>query len=465
MAHVLIMPRQGNTVESCIIVDWKVKEGDTVAADTNVCEVETDKATFEVPAGEAGTVLKLVRSAGDDVPVLSPIAVIGKPGEDWEAAVGGAGEPSAAPVRFSEPQPPAKANEAPAATSFAAAAGSDAVGSGRAASPRARNLAAKEAVDLSALAGSGPGGRVIERDVRAAMEGRPALTASAKAALATGDGSVPAIGSGFGGRATVGDLKSGPVSAAAPASPAVAARTVASVTDFPGPVTETPVKGIRKLIADRMRSSLESSAQLTFNGSANAKQIQALRARFKADGGAFGLSGVTIGDLVVYAVTRVLPLFPYANATLENGTLKTYERVHLALAVDTPRGLMVPVIRNADQLSLSELSSESKRLAAACQAGSISPDELSGGTFTVSNLGAFGVESFTPVLNAPQVAILGVDNIVPRAAAGPDGALVLEQRLGLSLTVDHQVIDGAPAARLLKGIADAITDIDLWLAK
>jgi pyruvate dehydrogenase E2 component (dihydrolipoamide acetyltransferase) len=168
---------------------------------------------------------------------------------------------------------------------------------------------------------------------------------------------------------------------------------------------------------------------------------------------------------VLFAVSRVLPLFPYGNATLENGTLATYQRVHLALAVDTPRGLMVPVIRNADLLSLREISAEAKRLAAACQAGNINPDELSGGTFTVSNLGAFGVESFTPVLNSPQVAILGVDTITPRAAAGPDGTLVLEQRLGLSLTVDHQVIDGAPAARLLKGFADAIADIDLWLAK
>jgi pyruvate dehydrogenase E2 component (dihydrolipoamide acetyltransferase) len=212
-----------------------------------------------------------------------------------------------------------------------------------------------------------------------------------------------------------------------------------------------------------MRGSLTSTAQLTFNGSANAKQLQALRARFKASDPALGLSDVTIGDLILFAASRVLPRFPTANATLENGTLRVFERVHMALAVDTPRGLMVPVIRNADLLSLREISAETKRLAAACIAGNISPDELSGGTFTVSNLGAFGVESFTPVLNAPQVAILGVDAIMPRAAAGPNGTVVLEQRLGLSLTVDHQIVDGAPAARLLKAFADAIADIDLLL--
>jgi pyruvate dehydrogenase E2 component (dihydrolipoamide acetyltransferase) len=212
-----------------------------------------------------------------------------------------------------------------------------------------------------------------------------------------------------------------------------------------------------------MLDSLSSTAQLTFNMSANAKQIQALRSRFKASEAALGLSEVTIGDLVLYAVSRVLPRFPNANANLENGILRVFERVHLALAVDTPRGLMVPVIRNADLLSLREISSEAKRLAAACQAGNINPDELSGGTFTLTNLGAFGIESFTPVLNAPQTAILGVDAIMPRAAAGPNGTIVLEPRMGLSLTVDHQVIDGAPAARLLKAFADAIADIDLLL--
>ncbi len=220
---------------------------------------------------------------------------------------------------------------------------------------------------------------------------------------------------------------------------------------------------MRKIISERMLSSLASTAQLTFNGSAQAARILDLRARFKASEAALGLSAVTIGDLVLFAVSRVLTRFPSANATLEGGILRSFERVHLALAVDTPRGLMVPVIRNADLLGLREISAEAKRLAAACQSGSIDPAELSGGTFTVSNLGALGIESFTPVLNAPQVAILGIDAISPRAAAGPGGSLVLEQRMGLSLTVDHQAIDGVPAARLLKAFADAIADIDLLL--
>jgi pyruvate dehydrogenase E2 component (dihydrolipoamide acetyltransferase) len=444
---VLIMPRQGNTVESCIIVRWKAAEGATVAADETVCEVETDKASFDVPAGAAGVLLKILRPEGDDVPVLEPIAVIGQKGEDWKAAAGGA-----APASVSgglSPVPVAGGlSPVPASAPVAGGLSPGAV------SPRARKLAGAESLDASLLAGTGPGGRVIERDVVAALANRQPLTASAKAAAGAGN-PVPAFGSALGGRASLADLASG-------LSPKTASSPPSS-REFPGKFADTPLKGVRKIISERMRGSLESTAQLTFNMTANARQLQALRARFKASEPALGLAEVTIGDLVLYAVSRVLPRFPNANSTLENGLLRAFERVHLALAVDTPRGLMVPVIRNADVLSLREISVEAKRLAAACQAGNINPDELAGGTFTVSNLGAFGIESFTPVLNAPQAAILGVDAIMPRAAGGPNGTVVLEQRIGLSLTVDHQVIDGAPAARLLKAFADAIGDIDLLL--
>jgi pyruvate dehydrogenase E2 component (dihydrolipoamide acetyltransferase) len=459
------MPRQGNTVESCIIVRWKAAEGATVAADETVCEVETDKASFDVPAGAAGVLLKIVRPEGDDVPVLEPIAVIGRQGEDWQAALGGAAAPGAGapspsaagqPTQAGAPSP--KAAVAPLQTGALSRKTAETPAQPsetRALSPRARKLASAESLDPSLIAGTGPGGRVIERDIIAALVARPPLTAAAKASVAAG-GSVPGrAGTALGGRAGLADL-----GVASSLSPGAA---VAPSRDYPGNFTDTPLKGVRKLISERMRGSLASTAQLTFNTTANAKQLQGLRARFKASEPGLGLSEVTIGDLVLYAVSRVLPRFPNANATLENGVARSYERVHLALAVDTPRGLMVPVIRNADLLSLREISGESKRLAAACQAGNINPDELSGGTFTVSNLGAFGVESFTPVLNAPQAAILGVDAIMPRAAAGPNGTVVLEQRIGLSLTVDHQLVDGAPAARLLKAFADAIADIDLLL--
>lgn len=461
MAHVLIMPRQGNTVESCVIVDWKAKEGDTVAADAPVCEVETDKATFEVPAGAAGTVLKILRAAGDDVPVLEAIAVIGAPGEDWQAALGSAA-PAAAPSPTATAAP-ATAPQAPAPAASAAPVAVSAPSQGGApASPRARNLAAKEAVNVSALSGTGPGGRVIERDVAAALAGRPPLTAAAKAALVSG-GTVPASGTGLGGRATAADLS-------AAASAGRGERAAFSNVPVADGFEETPIKGIRKLIGDRMLESLATTAQFTLNASASAVRLQELRARFKGSSEELGLSKVTINDLILFAVSRLLPRFPYMNAHKTGGVVRTFERVHLGLAVDTPRGLMVPVIRNADLLTLEQISAEAKNLAAACVNGSIKPDQLTGSTFSVSNLGALGVESFTPVINAPEVAILGVCGIEPKPVLDDDSdpeaaGVAFVPHIGFSLTIDHTIVDGAPAARFLKAFREAVADIDLWLAK
>jgi pyruvate dehydrogenase E2 component (dihydrolipoamide acetyltransferase) len=185
----------------------------------------------------------------------------------------------------------------------------------------------------------------------------------------------------------------------------------------------------------------------------------------KASPEALGLGGVTVGDIVLYVTSRVIKGHPLCNSLKVGDTVKTFERVHLGLAVDTPRGLMVPVIRNADLLSLEQISAEAKRLAAACIAGSANPDELSGSTVTVSNLGALGVDYFTPVINAPEVCVLGVGAILPKPFAAADGSYAIEPAIGLSLTSDHQVVDGAPAARFLRDLCAAFADADLWIAK
>jgi pyruvate dehydrogenase E2 component (dihydrolipoamide acetyltransferase) len=446
------MPRQGNTVESCIITRWYAAEGDRVSSDDPVCEVETDKASFDVPAGADGIVLKILKAEGEDVPVLEPIAVIGKPGENWKDAFTTSHENPARSAEEAIQAAQAAVKAARAAVRDNDSESDEEIG----VSPRARRRAETEGIDVSSLEGSGPRGRVLERDVAAQI--RPPMTAAAREAANSAAVKPAEKGTALGGRVGLGDIK-----AATKSDKNEGASAVGHPVSPGDSFVETSLKGVRKIISERMLSSLASTAQLTFNSSADASRILDLRARFKSSEAALGFADITIGDLVLFAVSRVLPRFPNANATLEDGVLRSYEHVHLAMAVDTPRGLMVPVIRNADLLSLRELSSEAKRLAAACQSGSIDPAELSGGTFTVSNLGAFGVESFTPVLNAPQVAILGVDAILPRAAAGPNGSIIIERRMGLSLTVDHQVIDGVPAARLLKAFADAIADIDLLL--
>ena len=451
MAHILIMPRQGNTVESCIITDWKVKQGDVVTAETAVCEVETDKAAFEIPAGAAGTVLVILAEVGADVPVLAPIAVIGAPGEDWPAALGNINyDDQGSGIRDQGLEKEEKTSSPSPLSSPRASVPLRDENSDYAASPRARKLAAKESLPLP-VPGTGPGGRIIERDVAAALQARPPLSAAAKAA---GLAAVPAAGSGVGGRVTAADIKQ---SSSLP--------TPSSLPEY----TETPIKGIRKIIADRMFRSLAESAQLTLNASAPAAKLQELRSRIKAETAfseEYGLSRITINDLVLFAVARTLPRFPFMNAHKINDTIRTFTHVQLAVAVDTPRGLMVPVIRNADLLSLARISSEAKRLASDCQKGSVNPDELSGSTFTVTNLGSFGITSFTPVLNAPDVAILGVCGIEmkPVAEVDCDCGVRFEPHIGFSLTIDHQAVDGAPAARFLKALCEAVARIDLLLA-
>ena len=453
MAHILIMPRQGNTVESCIITDWKVKEGDVVSAETIVCGVETDKAAFEVPAGAAGTVLKLLHDSGDDVPVLEPIAVIGDPGEDWQAAISQESSHKDAKAQREEENKigtPTGNSSSPSFLCVSAPLRDEFSGK---ASPRARNLAGKEALPLETVPGTGPGGRIIERDVMAALKARPPLTAAAKAAGVLVSGGT---GTGLGGRITVADLPSlsTPNSQLpTPYSPVIE-----------GGFTDTPIKGIRKLIADRMLRSLAESAQLTLNTSAPAAKLLDVRAGFKARGG--DEAKITVNDLVLFAVSRILPRFPFMNAHTLGEVIRHFNRAHLGVAVDTPRGLMVPVMRNANELSLAQVSAEAKRLASSCQDGSINPDDLSGSTFTVTNLGNLGITSFTPILNFPEVAILGVCNIEQKPIPSPNSQppISFEPHIGFSLTINHQVVDGAPAARFLKDLCDAIASIDLLIA-
>jgi pyruvate dehydrogenase E2 component (dihydrolipoamide acetyltransferase) len=314
---------------------------------------------------------------------------------------------------------------------------------------------------IAGISGTGPGARVIERDVQAALQTRAPLTAAAKAAA---NGAVPAFGSGIGGRVTAADLQNAP-------SNAGQASSLAPLPTGEEMVTETPIKGIRKLIADRMYQSLAESAQFTLSNYAPVSRLQEIRKRMKATNDSLALAKITVNDLILFAVSRVLPQFPFMNAHKVGDTLRTFERVHLGVAVDTPRGLMVPVIRNANLLSLVQISSEAKRLAGAAQRGAVNPDELSGSTFTVTNLGSLGVASFTPVLNAPEVGILGVCGIelkpVQKEDADPDDCctVTFEPHIGFSLKIFHQVVDGAPAARFLKALGDAVANIDLWLAR
>lgn len=443
MATIVVMPQLGNSVESCIIVEWMIAEGDTVSVDQTLASIETDKSTMEVPSTAEGTVLKLLWEEGDEVPVKDPLIIVGEPGEDISGLVPGG---DAAPAEADAPAEQAAAAPEATAPAFATERATGAV------SPRARALAASNGVDASAIAeGSGPHGRVIERDVAAAIAAGPVLTSAARAA-----GVSAAEGTGIGGRVSVADA-----GRTAEAAPAAAVAAPAAAADFPGASTSAPLKGVRKVVAKRMMESLTSTAQLTLNTTANAAGILAMRKKVKNADEALGLNKITLNDLVCFAVSRTLLKYPVFNAHLEDGVLTEFEQVHLGFACDTPRGLLVPVIRSAQALGLKAFSDEAKRLAGGAIDGSLSPEFLSGGTFTVSNIGSFGIETFTPVINLPQTAILGVGAITPRPTVAADGSIGVEQRLNLSLTIDHQVIDGADGARFLRDLVAAIENIDV----
>jgi pyruvate dehydrogenase E2 component (dihydrolipoamide acetyltransferase) len=341
-------------------------------------------------------------------------------------------------------------------------------------SPRAKRLAEAEAVDLTQInKGSGPGGRIIEQDINAFLAKRPPLTKTAKTELGkriaqglpaeTGD-----TGSGMGGRITAEELRAVFAAKAASRKAPAISKTIAITAETGDPnaeYTDMAIKGIRKLIADQMMKSHSTTAAFTLNSSAQALKLQELRSRFKASDPNLGMNKITINDLVLFAVSRALPLYPYMNAHKLDNTVRTWKNVHLGVAVSTARGLMVPVIKNANKLSLIQISAQAKKMADACRNGTISPDDLHGSTFTVSNLGNTGIESFSPVINIPEVAILGVCSISPKPVETSPGNYSILPHLGLSLTVDHAAVDGAPAAEFLKGLCGAITDIDLWLIK
>jgi pyruvate dehydrogenase E2 component (dihydrolipoamide acetyltransferase) len=453
------MPRQGNTVESCIIASWKKNAGDQITPGEILCEIETDKAMMEVESPASGTVLALFYEEGAEVPVLTNIAAIGQPGEDIEELrpQGATDSPAAVPLSSPTDDEPTS-SQAAVSERVGEAGGLIEPNGGRLAiSPRARYLAKQYDVDIAHFQGTGPDGRIIERDVRAVLDKQPLMSPLARSMVAHGGYAAPGQGSSVSGRIMADDL----TAAAGPtAVPAAAPKPEVSAT---AGVETVPVKGIRKVIARRMLESLQTTAQLTMNSSAEATALLAYRQRLKDSAEGLGLQNVTINDLILLAVSRILPQFPELNAHFQDDNIYRFGQVNLGFAVDTPRGLMVPVIREATALTLKQIAVESKRLATACQEGTISLDELNGGTFTVTNLGLFGIESFTPVLNPPEVGILGIGSLDLKAVE-VDGDVQFVKHIGLSLTINHQVVDGAPAARFLQAVARGLADLELLLA-
>lgn len=439
MVTAVVLPKQGQSVESAVLVKWHKREGDPISENEVLCEVETDKAVFEVPSPAAGNVLALFFREGDEIPVLTVIAAVGQPGEAISHLRPGT---DAQPQSAQDRQ---RVDEQPTTESLKI-------------SPRARKLAQHMGIELSAIQGTGPGSRIIERDIRAALVVQPKMTPLARSMVASGDFASPDQGTGWRGRITSRDLQ--PIGSTPPEQ----AEPIAS---GPGLLTSAdaeiiPLTGTRKVIATRMLQSAQTTAQLTLNTFGDARALLDYRKRLKASPAELGLQDVTLNDLLLFLVSRTLLNFPELNSWYAEGKLTRFKAIHLGFAVDTPRGLVVPVLRNAHTLSLKTLAQEAHRLAAQCLDGKIAPNDLRDGTFTVTNLGHLGIESFTPILNPPQVGILGVGGISLRPVQ-VDEEVVSYPHLGLSLTVDHQVVDGAPAARFLQSLTRNIAYLDLLL--
>ncbi len=443
MADVVIMPRQGQSVESCIIAKWHKKKGDKVKAGDILFTYETDKSSFDEEAKTDGILLDVFFDEGDDVECLLNVCAIGQEGEDVSAF-----NPNNQAKEEAEeaPQEEAKKAEPTPAAESVKVAEKPADDASVKISPRARRCAADKGIDFHYAVPSGPHGRIIERDILA-MDS-PSYTKAA--AMHMGEYETA---TGIGGRFSVEDS----------ARAAAADTAVSSVLSEP--YTDEKMPNIRKVIARSMQASLQDMAQLTLNTSFDASEIMALRAKLKLHTEDMKLQKITLNDIVLFAVSRTLLNYPDINANLiEGDTMRRFHTVNLGVAVDTPRGLMVPTIFSAENLSLNSLSAKAKELAKAAKEGNINPDSLKGGSFTVTNLGAFGIESFTPVINPPQTAILGVDTITTRVRE-VDGEMQTYPAMGLSLTFDHRAVDGAPAARFLKELCTNLENFSIIMAK
>jgi pyruvate dehydrogenase E2 component (dihydrolipoamide acetyltransferase) len=475
MATEIYLVKVGMTMTEGIVEEWCVPDGGHVEQGQLLYRLETEKINLDVDADATGIVKHAVAAGVTMKPgdVIGHIYAVGEaiPSTGSSAPTGATATTAAAPTAASAP----RSVDMP----------SVAVGGRVVASPAARRLAAELNIDVRALSGSGPNGRIVETDVRTAAASprvaappvRPAAAVPTGTVSASASPSSPVArrsaaelgvdlahvqGTGPGGRITKEDVERAAASGAAapapsPASPSAARPTLAPSPGRQGgtaPADRIAVKGIRKTIATRMFDSLRSSAQLTMDMDVAMNDSVKLREQLIAEWESAGVRP-TYTDLVVKAAAKALTQHPLMNSVFADTEIALLGDIHVGIAVAIDAGLVVPVIRHADRLSVREIAVESARLAAAARGGTLGLDDMAGGTFTVSALGMYGVDSFTPILNAPQSGILGVNRI--RDDVGWDGERPIKRKaMCLSLTWDHRVLDGAPAAQFLGTVRDLL---------
>jgi pyruvate dehydrogenase E2 component (dihydrolipoamide acetyltransferase) len=412
MATIIGLPKLSPTMEEGVLAKWHKKEGDTISPGDIVAEVETDKANMDFPIEDEGTLLKLLVKEGDTVKLGAPVAILGEKGEDVSALLAAPQKPE--PVRTAESsKPKAESKEPEKKTNGAAPVGTIL------ASPIAKTLAAEHGIDLRKLRGSGPGGRIVERDVRAVLE-TPAPTPAA----ASPEPVRP------------------PPAAPRPAEPAEDA-------DF----TDRSLSPMRKTIARRLSESKATVPHFYLTVECDAAPLRAFRAAMNRVLGDDGK--VSVNDLIVKGAALALRKVPAANASFLGDRIRTHGRVHVGVAVAIEDGLITPVVRDADQKGLRAISTEVRDLAARARARKLVPEEMTGGTFTVSNLGMYGVTHFEAIINPPEGAVLAVGAVRKIPVVAGD-TLAIGERMSLTLSCDHRVIDGALGATLLQALVEIL---------
>jgi len=404
------MPKQGQSVETCIITKWFKQKGDRIKNGDLLFSYETDKAAFDVEAPADGTLLEIFYGDGAEVPVLANVALLGNEGEAADSFVPFKNEDS---VKTDSSVKPKVADKAEFAADSSLTPGNQADVKIRI-SPRAKRFAVKKGINYSEIPGSGPNGRILCSDVERILT----------------------------------------------STPINAGNFHKTADEF----TEMPLSNIRKIVARTMHASLQNSAQLTHHMSADVRNLLEARRKIKDKiQREEGQQDITLNDMVCWCVIRALEKFPEVNSHFLEDRKKIFNKVHLGIAVDTSRGLMVPAIKNADDMDPAKLSLELISAAEACRKGSISPDliQSTAASFTVSNLGNYGVEIFTPVINLPQSAILGVCTIINRPADLGNNTFGFIPFMGLSLTYDHRSVDGGPATLFLREIKEQIEKFSL----
>jgi pyruvate dehydrogenase E2 component (dihydrolipoamide acetyltransferase) len=461
MAYEVILPKLGQTVEEGRIVEWLKAEGDPVERGEVLFTVETDKAVLDVEATRKGFLRKKLYGEGELLPVLTVVALITRTADeplDAEAPTGAPPTTASAPAEAAVPemaavQQPGEVVQPTEGRLFA--------------SPRAKKLAVDAGINLALVSGSGPNGRIIERDVVAYIETAPKATPVAQyVAEQLGVDLRTVTGTGPDGRITKSDVEAVVAPAAVEAVKVEVPEPVVAVP-VPAPakpsLKEIPMTGIRGIIAQRMHESHIVTAPVTLTMEVDATHLVTLREKLKAsfaDELGFNLG---YNDLLFKMVAKGLREFPYMNSRLIGDTIHQLDEINIGLAIDTERGLLVPNVRDVDHKGLLDIAREVKGLVSRGRSGKSLPDELVGGTFTITNMGMMDIDAFTPIINFPEVAILGVGRI-KEVPAVYNGEITIRKMMWLSLTVDHRLVDGAPAARFLQYMKKLIEEPYLLLA-